>query len=369
MGNHTRSAAADPATAPENPRPPLQQTLPHLLALVAGMKGCPPERGLWREALNLAVGRTQTFRDRGRPVKAHVVVLVAWALYGRADRAGIVAGFPARVLAADTRLSERHVKAGIAVIERLRLAKRTRPSRRRPAFLRLNVGGLDWPMVYAQAAELHPTAPAAAGAEWGHTVTTGPTLPGLSGDTRSPLSGDTRSPLKGSTEGQSVQQQQQAPVEAEVCEPEPAALRARKPTERQLRGIADMGAELERAGIEPHGPERPVTRLQASETFQQRKAQVRALRGPRGGEYQRMNRTRESAETAAMAIRADLADRSDGGPDFDTDAEAAEYEAARRVSAARQRGRIQGLVDGRREQAQDGLNAAIERCKRRFAKP
>ena len=50
---------------------------------------------------------------------------------------------------------ERGVRSALNVISRIRLAVKDRPSRRLPWVWKLNVGGLDWPMVYNRAAALH----------------------------------------------------------------------------------------------------------------------------------------------------------------------------------------------------------------------
>ena len=61
MANNTKTTAV--AFTHHNPT---QQLLPHLLALVADMKACPPERGLWRTAVAAAIGDNLQFIDAGR---------------------------------------------------------------------------------------------------------------------------------------------------------------------------------------------------------------------------------------------------------------------------------------------------------------
>ena len=86
------------------------------------------------------------------------------------------------------------------------------------------------------------------------------------------------------------QQQQQAPdlQTAAAADPDappelppPVRLHACRPTEKQLRGIKSMGAELRRADVEPDGPDNPPSRAQADEVFSRRKAQIAELRSPR----------------------------------------------------------------------------------------
>ena len=51
---------------------------------------------------------------------------------------------------------ERGVRSALNVINRIGLAVKDRPSRRLPWVWKLNVGGLDWPMVYNRAAGSEP---------------------------------------------------------------------------------------------------------------------------------------------------------------------------------------------------------------------
>ena len=156
MSNNTKTTAV--AFAHHNPT---QQLLPHLLALVADMKACPPERGLWRTAVAAAIGDNLQFIDAGRPVSAALVHQVAWALYGRSNRAGIIDDWSVQRLAQDCRRpkGERGVRSALNVINGIGLAVKDRPSRRLPWVWKLNVGGLDWPMVYNRAAALHKPSP------------------------------------------------------------------------------------------------------------------------------------------------------------------------------------------------------------------
>ena len=52
-------------------------------------RGIPPEKGLWRELLDLAVGTTKTFTACGKTLAASFVHHVGLALFMRANGAGI----------------------------------------------------------------------------------------------------------------------------------------------------------------------------------------------------------------------------------------------------------------------------------------
>lgn len=132
-------------------RPADSQLTLRFFALIDGMRRKPPERGLWRELLNLAIGDVRAFVHGSRPVAASAVWSVGWTLYGRADEAGIVEGFSVPIIAADSRLGERTVRGAVALLRQWRVLKMERPSRRAPARWRMNLGGLDWPAVRARA--------------------------------------------------------------------------------------------------------------------------------------------------------------------------------------------------------------------------
>ena len=83
---------------------------------------------------------------------------MAWALYGRSNRAAIIDDWSVQRLAQDCRRpkGERGVRSALNVINRIGLAVKDRPSRRLAWVWKLNVGGLDWPMVYNRAAGSEP---------------------------------------------------------------------------------------------------------------------------------------------------------------------------------------------------------------------
>ena len=141
------------ATAPvpddQAPRPDdLQQLELRLFERVDQFRGVPPEKGLWRELLDLAIGSSETFTANGMTVSAAFLHHVAWALFGRTDRAGI-AKVTDQDLANDIRrpTSRSRVTAAVAVMRRLRISRPTRLNRRGARIHALNLGGLDWPAI------------------------------------------------------------------------------------------------------------------------------------------------------------------------------------------------------------------------------
>lgn len=227
-----------------------------LFERVGAMRGTPPERALWRELLDLAIGdRAAVDAPDGRPVDAAALWAVGWTLYALGNSAGIISDVNIATVARYCRLSARHVKAARAILRGWRVIKVERPSRRQPEIVKLNLGGLDWPAVRRRAAAERRR------------------LRHLSGDTMSPpnpMSGDKRSPLD--------------PVSGDLLSPpkgctyEESSSSRTPPTDRQLRGIRSMGTELRAANLDPAGSEKPQTRAEADETFRERKRQVTTLR-------------------------------------------------------------------------------------------
>ena len=153
----TDSTASGPDV--QRNREPGQQLQLRFFALIDGYGRNPPERALWRELIELALSQTRTFMHCDRPVAAEAVHHVALALYMRANEAGIIEGFSAPLLSADCRLNERTIKACMHVLRELRVIRSSRPSRRRPAVHRMNLGGLDWSAVRARAKSSGGTMP------------------------------------------------------------------------------------------------------------------------------------------------------------------------------------------------------------------
>ena len=231
------------------------------------MRGAPPERALWRELLDLAIGdRVAVHAPDGRSVDASTLWAVGWTFYALGNSAGIINGVNVATVARYCRLSARHVKAARAILRNWRVIKVERPSRRKPELVKLNLGGLDWPAVRRRVAAerrrlRHPSSDMVSPLDpsGGDTMSL---LDPLSSDMVSPLDppgGDMVSPPKGSTYEESSSSKT-------------------PPTDRQLRGIRSMGDELRAASLVPPGSDDPRTRTEADETFRERKRQVTVLR-------------------------------------------------------------------------------------------
>ena len=138
------TTARDHQLEPDKSGDPPQLNLPGLMAVV-GWKKPPPERALWRELVNLAIGTAATLTHAGRSVAASAVHHVALALYMRANSAGVIDGLNVPALATDCRRDERTVKAALGVLRNVRVLRMDRPGgRRAPARWRMNLGGLTW---------------------------------------------------------------------------------------------------------------------------------------------------------------------------------------------------------------------------------
>ena len=141
----------DPSALPPTPEPDGPQQLElRLFARIDAYRGVPPDRALWRELVDLAIGTVKHFTGYGKTLSAGFVHHLTWAIYGRSDRAGI-ARVTDRQLAADMRREPKAVTAGILVVRRLGIIRTIRASRRAPRFHSLNLGGLDWPAVRRRA--------------------------------------------------------------------------------------------------------------------------------------------------------------------------------------------------------------------------
>ena len=126
-------------------------------AIVGGMHSAPPERALWRELLDLALGTAKTLTaPDGRSVSASAAWAVGAAVYFRANARGVVEGFSHDMLAADCRLDPRTARSALKVLAFLHIvAFKAGPRRQqrgpRPRALHMNLGGLDWPAVRRRA--------------------------------------------------------------------------------------------------------------------------------------------------------------------------------------------------------------------------
>ena len=139
----------DQAPRPDDP----QQLELRLFERIDQFRGVPPEKGLWRELLDVAIGTVETFTANGKTISAAFLHHVAWALFGRTNRAG-VAQVTDQDLANDIRrpASRSRVTAALAVMRRLRISRPTRLNRRGARIHALNLGGLDWPAIRRRAA-------------------------------------------------------------------------------------------------------------------------------------------------------------------------------------------------------------------------
>ena len=136
----------DQAPEPDGP----QQLELRLFERIDAFRGVPPDRALWRELVDLAIGTVRHFTAYGKTLSAGFIHHLTWAIYGRSDRAGI-AHATDRQLAADMRREPKAVTAGILVVRRLGIIRTIRASRRAARFHALNLGGLDWPAVRRRA--------------------------------------------------------------------------------------------------------------------------------------------------------------------------------------------------------------------------
>ncbi|MDE2987182.1 MAG: hypothetical protein OXT70_03905 [Chloroflexota bacterium] len=146
------SAAPEPDDQVPEPDGPQQLEL-RLFERLDQFRGPPPEKGLWRELLDIAISSAETFTSNGMTISASFVHHVAWALFGRTDRAGI-AETTDQDLANDIRRpkSRTRVTAALSVMRRLRISRPTRLNRRGSRLHQLNLGGIDWPAVRRRAA-------------------------------------------------------------------------------------------------------------------------------------------------------------------------------------------------------------------------
>ena len=144
------------AVQPDRADEPDQLQL-RFFAVVGGMHSAPPERALWRELLDLAIGKAKTLSaPDGRVVSTSAAWAVGAAVYFRANSRGVVEGFSHDMLAADCRLDPRTVRSALKVLAFLRIVAFKAGPRRsqrgpRPRALHMNLGGLDWSAVRRRA--------------------------------------------------------------------------------------------------------------------------------------------------------------------------------------------------------------------------
>lgn len=157
MNRSTPASSGVAGPIPDNQAPAPDD--PHQLELrlferIDAFRGVPPDRALWRELVDLAIGTVRHFTAYGKTLSAGFIHHLTWTLYGRSDRAGI-ARVTDRQLADDMRREPKAVTAGILVVQRLGIIRSIRASRRAARFHALNLGGLDWPAVRRRAVAHH----------------------------------------------------------------------------------------------------------------------------------------------------------------------------------------------------------------------
>ena len=141
----TPADVVDQAAAPKP-----QGRLPGLIAAIRDYRAVPPERALYREMLQQAVGRTiTTYIVGGYEISAATIKLVGWVIFGRMNAAGCVVGndgrpFSRTVIAADASIGERACRAAIGFLKTAGLLSSDPAQGRRREMLRVNPWGLNW---------------------------------------------------------------------------------------------------------------------------------------------------------------------------------------------------------------------------------
>lgn len=123
-------------------------------AFIEGCTARPPDRGLWRELLDLALADARLFWHGGEQISAAALWSVGLTLYMLADSAGRIRETSINRIAARARLAARTVRTALQVLARLRVVRQRRPKRREPMIRELNLGGLDWPTIRRRSAEI-----------------------------------------------------------------------------------------------------------------------------------------------------------------------------------------------------------------------
>ena len=151
----TGAAADNPPRSPPQVSQAQQFEL-QFFAIVDRYRGQPPERALWREAVELVITtalRGALFFECGsRRVSGSLVVLVALGLYYFADRVGIIQ-HSQHDLATRLWVDRSTLSRIITVLKDVGLLRAIRLSRRTPERLAMNVGGLSWATACRQARE------------------------------------------------------------------------------------------------------------------------------------------------------------------------------------------------------------------------
>ena len=127
----------DPTTTATTDR--FHQLRLRLLAVVGRMRGNPPGKGLFREALNAALGSHKTFRHGGHLVARRDVHHCGWVTYGFCDAGASVRGRSIREIAAEMSVSDRTARACLGVLADRGFLAALRQSRRTPAIYSLSL--------------------------------------------------------------------------------------------------------------------------------------------------------------------------------------------------------------------------------------
>ena len=142
----TPADIVDQAAAPK----PQGGRLPGLIAAIRDYRAVPPERALYREMLQQAVGRTiTTYIVGGYEISAATIKLVGWVIFGRMNAAGCLVGpdgrpFSRTVIAADASIGERACRAAITFLKQGGLVSADPARGRRREMLWVNPWGLTW---------------------------------------------------------------------------------------------------------------------------------------------------------------------------------------------------------------------------------
>ena len=138
------------ANIPHAPEPEAEQLALRFFAVINGYNRIPPERALWRELLKTAITSSAAFVIHHRKVTPALVHHVALEIYFHANAAG-VAHLPQDQLAEYCHRPQASVSRALAVLERLRIIRRNRTSRRDAEIIEMNLGGLSWPAIRMRA--------------------------------------------------------------------------------------------------------------------------------------------------------------------------------------------------------------------------
>ena len=137
------STAPNPEFNPTALQQPQQLAL-KLFERIDAFRRPPPERGLFRELLSLALRRGAEYVIGNRRIAPVALYAVAHAVHGRTNDRGI-AQVSHQQLADDAFVTKRTVTAALTVLQTIGIVRMVRSSRRRESgFIAINVGGNAW---------------------------------------------------------------------------------------------------------------------------------------------------------------------------------------------------------------------------------